>query len=1077
MTLINPDTTEWENIVQKFFHSFFFLFFYPGGFLFVACKLIIVGISVSGAAEPNVRISDSGELSYATDSHGNSIPDFSFCGYDTGSSPLPQVPIKIVVIPIDGDDTRRIQAAIDYVAGLPRSENGYRGAIRLAPGEFQIEGQIVIQSRGIVLQGSGASEGGTTLVATGQDRRALIKVIGVDDRKFREMPSVQEIRGDYIAVGTKEFRVNSAESLSVGDSIVITRPSTPEWIEEVGGRADGIGWKPGSRDILWDRTVTDISENTLTVDAPITTSLEKQFGGGTIEVYDWPGRVSEVGIEDLRLESSYDPQNHKDEDHSWFGITMDNAQDAWARRIVFEHFAGGAVALGRNTRSITVEDCIALAPISEDGGYRRHTYFTQGQLTLFNRCWSELGRHDFSVGHCAPGPNAFVNCRADRALGESGPIESWASGVLFDNVRIDGNDLQLQNRWNSPPGTGWAAANCVLWQCRAANVRCFRPPGAYNWAIGIWATPAGDGAFHGLSDFVSPQSLYQAQLRDRLGKEAAARIDPILGKPTAATNPTYHEAEEFLKQSVKPARRLVDDIQTILTVATAARLLETTTEQYRRAVDFEDLPIPELQSASPQASSASDGVKLISINNGWLVANGQLLAGKRLKPSWWRGSLRPSEAAEFGHNISRFAPGREGLGLTEDIATVAEDMVSTNTLTYEHHYGLWYDRRRDDHLMVRRADGAVAPPFYEQPFARSGEGFAWDGLSKYDLTKNNPWYWNRLREFAQLCDENGLVLLHNNYFQHNILEAGAHWADSPWRPANNINDTGLPEPPPYIGDKRLFMAQHFYDVSDPNLRELHRRYIHQCLEAFADCTNVLQLTSAEFTGPLEFVQFWIDTIVEWEQETGNNVLVTLSCTKDVQDAILADPEREPFVDVIDIRYWTYDKNYQLYAPEGGKYLAPRQHMRQLKPETASFSSIVKSVSEYRHKFPDKVVLYNADLECRSPTEGWAVLIGGGSLPVLTLPPELARKIPQMVPTDKYITGKDQWCLATSSGEMLIYFQNPSQEFKLDLPTEVEKIRAQWIDSRTGKITETSDMEVEGILGGIPKTNVVWITPS
>ena len=47
-----------------------------------------------------------------------------------------------------------------------------------------------------------------------------------------------------------------------------------------------------------------------------------------------------------------------------------------------------------------------------------------------------------------------------------------------------------------------------------------------------------------------------------------------------------------------------------------------------------------------------------------------------------------------------------------------------------------------------------------------------------------------------LGDECGLVLFHENYFQHNILEAGAHWADCPWRPANNVNDTGLPEPPP-----------------------------------------------------------------------------------------------------------------------------------------------------------------------------------------------------------------------------------------------------------------------------------------
>ena len=47
-------------------------------------------------------------------------------------------------------------------------------------------------------------------------------------------------------------------------------------------------------------------------------------------------------------------------------------------------------------------------------------------------------------------------------------------------------------------------------------------------------------------------------------------------------------------------------------------------------------------------------------------------------------------------------------------------MLADDVAVFDHHYGLWYDRRRDDHTMVRQADGDVAPPFYEQPFARTG---------------------------------------------------------------------------------------------------------------------------------------------------------------------------------------------------------------------------------------------------------------------------------------------------------------------------------------------------------------------
>lgn len=1044
----------------------------PVFFLYPMC----IGPCVAHAAGPSVQVSASGRLDYTPDEQGNRIPDFSHCGYRGGDSDLPAVPVRVVVDPVEGDDGERIQAAIDYVAGLPKGEDGFHGAIRLSAGEFQIAGQILINSPGIVLQGSGAGEGGTTLRATGQGRRALIRVSGVDDRHLQDGSSVQETTSEYVPVGATTLELASTAAFSVGDEVLITRPSTAEWIAELGTDVHGVGWKPGTRDIRWDRTVTDVSGNSITIDSPITTALDRRHGGGTVQRYEWPGRLQNIGIEDVRLVSVFASNNPKDEDHSWYGITMDDVQNAWVRRIVFHHFAGGAILLGRDSKWITVEDCLSFTPVSENGGYRRHTYFTLGQLTLFNRCWSEQGRHDFSTGHCAAGPNAFVQCRAHRALGESGPIESWSSGVLYDNVRIDGNDLVLDNRWGLPPGAGWSAANCVLWQCRAANVRCFKPPGANNWALGIWSTPAGDGVFEGLSDFVKPQSLYQAQLRQRLGAEAAARIDPILGRPETATNPTYQEAARFLEKSKAPARRLLDLISDRITEVTNERLKKSQQSTPDGVLSFEQVLSKLAQGeASPAAENIVEASNQLSIENGWIMADSQVLTGRRLSPVYWRGSIRAEEAHAVGPNISRFAPGRVGVGLTEDINNVANQMQARGFAAYDHHYGLWYDRRRDDHLMVRRADGAVCPPFYEQPFARSGQGVAWDGLSKYDLTSDNPWYWNRLQEFAQLCDERGLLLVHENYFQHNILEAGAHWADCPWRPANNINDTNLPEPPPYIGDKRLFMAQHFYDVTNPKLRALHRRYIRHCLDAFADNTNVLQMTSAEFTGPLEFTQFWLDTVIEWQQDHDTDVLVALSCTKDVQDAILADPERRAHIDVIDISYWTYDRNFQLYAPEGGKYLSPRQHMRQLRPQASSFASIVKAVKEYREKYPEKAILYNAGRYCRSSNDGWAVLMGGGSLANVNLPPELAQTVPKMRPAENVVTGSDQWCLASPDGDYLVYTSSTEGPLDVHVLTAPATYRVRSIDVRTGEVVATDLVRAETLLSLSPKTNALWIT--
>ena len=88
------------------------------------------------------------------------------------------------------------------------------------------------------------------------------------------------------------------------------------------------------------------------------------------------------------------------------------------------------------------------------------------------------------------------------------------------------------------------------------------------------------------------------------------------------------------------------------------------------------------------------------------------------------------------------------------------------------------------------------------------------------MKRPNAWYWSRLKEFAEKGSKDGLLLFHENYFQHNILEAGAHWVDCPWRSSNNINETGFPEPVPFAGDKRIFVADMFYDISHPVRREL-----------------------------------------------------------------------------------------------------------------------------------------------------------------------------------------------------------------------------------------------------------------
>lgn len=1024
------------------------------------CRLLIFvclfGLCARAEETPWVASGAGGVLQYRIDRAGHRVPDFSYAGYRGSGQSLPTVPNRVVVEPTGADDSERIQKAIDYVSSLPLSDEGHRGAVSLGRGVFELSSTLSISASGVVLRGQGAGESGTTIKSVSRSRNPVIAVgsSASGSSVLKLGNEVFKVVDALVPVGKRVIELDRALGISVGSRIQIVHPSTKAWIDGLG--VQSLGWREGSRDIRWWRTVVEVVEQRIKLDAPLTLPLSREYPA-TIQLIDEDWGLREIGIEDLRLVSQYDTENSKDEEHAWRGVYLQGVEDAWVSRVRFEHFVGGAVMLDDQTHRVTVHDCASFAPVSELGGYRRHTFFTLGQQCLFLRCWSEHGRHNFSVGHCAAGPNAFVNCYAKNVLGDSGPVESCAAGVLYDNVRIEGNSLNLMNRWNRPWKSGWSAFNSLLWQCQADSIRCDAPPFGHNWAIGIWATPLGDGHFAELSDFVKPISLFRQQWAERLGDSSDGFLEPFLLNPVGATSPTVAQARDFTDHSRKAAPELLDVIK--------ARW------QMRRDI-AKSVPRIEELSSFVKRQEKKVGDESIVIENGWLTVGGQVVTGKHYSPLWWRGYLQRERALTMGPAITRFAPGRRGEGLTDSLDDVASQFARDNVVGYDHHYGLWYDRRRDDHLMVRRRDGDVYPPFYEQPFARSGVGRAWDGLSRYDLGRWNTWYWDRLRQFGELGEQRGFVLFHHHYFQHNILEAGAHWADSPWRPVNNINETPFPEPPPYVGDKRIFLAEQFYDMSDARYRALHRAYIRKCLENSVGQQNTFHLTSGEFTGPLSFVRFWLDTIAEWETETGHDAIVGLSCPKNVQDAILADPSRVWLVDFIDIRYWTYTRNDELYAPRGGEQLAPRQHLRQVKTEGTSFASIVRSLREYRIAYPELPVIYNADQFCRATRDGWAILFGGGSLAEIPRPSrELARSLPRFSPNEVLSNHKDQWCLSEEDREFLFYVDREGAS-TLDLP-----IGRDWevslIDSETGRVTHFEDL-AGSTISLDPGVRIVWV---
>ncbi|MEO8237334.1 MAG: DUF6298 domain-containing protein [Flavobacterium sp.] len=1024
--------------------------------LVLSCFVLFFSANISVAQNtfPDIPKTKEGKIERTADAKGNQIPDFSYAGYKGSTVAIPDVAIKVFVPHIDGDATATIQSAVDYVAKAKADKNGFKGTVLLDKGIFKVSGVINIKESGIVLRGSGSGNDGTVLLGTSINREAIINISGINNPIFKDK---FELEANYTPLGAAVLAVKNGTALKKGDYITVNTPITKNWIDmlsmnDFGGESGWIGWKADDFVIRADREITAVQGNKITIDAPLTNALDEELSKSTVVIYTWSGRINNVGVENLTLKSDYDTTNPKDEQHRWYGISIANAEDVWVRQVNFEQFAGGAVSILKTAKRITVEDCLALNPISEIASFRRNTFYTEGQQTLFQRCNSEFGYNDFVVGgYATAGPNVFLQCESHQPYSFSGSVGSWATGILFDVSLIDGNAISFKNKEQDGRGLGWNAANSVIWETSASKIENYNPPTANNWAFGVWAQWAGNGHWKDVNNHINPRSLFYALLKQRLGKlPMDAQIMDLGSEPSSS--PTLEQA----KALTAAAYNLNETLKEFITKAKTRNPI---------AIDYAKAKRIDEVKSEVVTNTNSDK---ITLTNGFLTSSKGVLTGEIIDVPWWRGSLRESEVSKSRPHITRFVPGHYGVGYTDNLEETVNYLVENNKSAIDHNYGLWYEQRMADHERIRRIDADVWAPFYEQPFDRSGQGIAWDHLSKYDLTRYNAWYWNRLKTFAELASAKNKILINENYFQHNILEAGAHWASSPWRPANNINTTGLPEPPPYAGDKRIFLAEQFYDVKNADIRKLHEAFIEKNLENFKDNANVLQMTSAEYTGPLSFMQFWIDVIANYKKSHPNESKIALSATKDVQDAILNEEARAKTVDVIDIRYWYYKEDGTLYAPLGGVNLAPRQHARQMKVGKETDDQVYRSVREYREKYPNKAVLYST---MGAPKFGWAELMGGASLPAI---PKVELPAFYSALTDmKFVNGSafsDAVWKLENKGKAYLFYAKNAQDVSIDLSGFKGDYEVYSINATTGIVSKNAS-----ISGGkkvvIPQTEI------
>jgi hypothetical protein len=485
-----------------------------------------------------------GRLQYSADARGNRIMDFSHAGYKGGGVRIPDVGVALTVKPAAGDNTPQIQAAIDDVSKRAPDANGFRGAVLLEPGTYDVAANLRIAASGVVLRGSGSGVNGTVLRVTGAPHR----VFTVGGAGTWQPDAVRAAVTDaYVPAGASTVTVDSAASFRVGDPVVIQRAATDAWIRFMNMDTlvrDGKPqtWLKAGTILTHDRTIASVDGNRVTFDVPLSDSFDGAYlnpPGATVAKYVFPGRIEQVGIEALRV--TVPAQDKPISEAQYTLLSMNAVVDGWVRDIVSVD-TQNSTTFGSTVRRVTIDRVSIQHTVPFTAAAAPADFAISGTQILLDRS-SVTGEGVWPVVTQVgvTGPNVVLNFRSTTA--GIAPHQRWATGLLVDSSEFTGGserrpNIAFSNREYAGSGHGWSVGWAVAWNVKAEVLLVQQPPGSTNWCIGctgrftpiLWhgnqiPVPASPSETHESPGVpVTPASLYLAQLRDRLGEQALRNI-------------------------------------------------------------------------------------------------------------------------------------------------------------------------------------------------------------------------------------------------------------------------------------------------------------------------------------------------------------------------------------------------------------------------------------------------------------------------------------------------------------------------------------------------------------------------
>lgn len=506
--------------------------------------LTTIAVSPHSFAEGKrwVWLDSAGRLVYRTLPKGDQIIDFSYAGYRGGGVPLPSVPTVLNLTPSGSDDSVAIQRAIDQVSSMPL-KNGFRGAVALAPGTFMCSKTLSINASGVVLRGSGPLPGGTTLKLTAEPHVA-ITISGRE--QIRSLGAVAHIPLAYIPSGARSITLDNASPFAAGDTIRITRYTTPQWLRYMGMDRmvrDGEPETWVGNSISTFRVVASRDGNALHLDVPLADSYDRQYlpsEGAEVAKVAIDGRIEQDGIEALHIVAPARKVAFTDE--LFRAVSVSSLRDGWIRDVLVDDTTEG-IAAASDTSRITIQNVVFRHTTTITSSAKPSDFALGGTQILMLRCGS-AGNDLFYVitGPRNQGPNVVLDSRF-IGDGHVQPHQRWSTGLLIDNTQVPQGGIDMMNRGEMGSGHGWTMAWGVVWNSSAATLVIQNPPGAANWSIGTFGdeltapmkifgvsgrglADLPKGFMESLNRRVVPESLYRAQLAERLGAMSLKALDP-----------------------------------------------------------------------------------------------------------------------------------------------------------------------------------------------------------------------------------------------------------------------------------------------------------------------------------------------------------------------------------------------------------------------------------------------------------------------------------------------------------------------------------------------------------------------